>query len=166
MSNGSIEYHWQTVIEDVKQTIAANRACVDERRADGGTVFHVVAEHSNIMDGRILQHLIEINPKGVEVANKYGLLPLHKAVMHHDTDVEELEILIDAFPGALCAQTIEGQCPLHLAVTGTKASAATVTFLICSAPEAAQIVDKYGHYPLHKACSRSAPVFLSQRLPS
>ena len=46
------------------------------------------------------------------------MLPVHKAVMQNDTDVEELEILIKAHPECLYETNVEGQCPLHLAVVG------------------------------------------------
>ena len=49
------------------------------------------------MDARLLVKCIETNPKGLEVQNNFGLLPLHKAVMYK-ADVEELIVILEAYP--------------------------------------------------------------------
>ena len=154
---GEISYFWLNVLEDFASVCKENPCCVlDQRASDGSTIFHVVAENSGLLDGSILEYLIGIDRRGLEIQNRLGLLPIHRAVMHSDTDVEELELLLKHYPEGLLVQNIEGQTPLHLAVTGTKASQDAVTFILSECPDSSRIVDKYGHLPLHKAVSRNS----------
>jgi len=130
--------------------VVKNPSCpVEQRSSDGSTIFHVLADHSVELDGRILEYLIKADRRGLEVANKFGMIPLHKACMHTDTDIDELQMLLDNYPDGLMQQNVDGKVPLHLAVSGSNASIDTLVFLLSANPECASIPDKYGYYPLH-----------------
>ena len=153
-------YEWDVVLDDIIEMVKSKPDSILEKRHDGSTIFHIVAENSNQLDGRILAFLIKSNKRGLQIANNFGLLPIHKAVMHHDTDIDELDMLISSHPEGLMHQSIEGQTPLHLAVTGSKASIQSVTFILSNVEyglKSAVVEDRYGHLPLHKAVSRNNP---------
>ena len=92
-----LDYNWEHVYEDFKEIVNRNPGTVIETRTDGSNIFHMLAEHSDLMDARLLVKCIETNPKGLEVQNNFGLLPLHKAVMYK-ADVEELIVILEAYP--------------------------------------------------------------------
>ena len=97
LTSEGLDYDWEHIYDDFKEIIDRNPECVVETRTDGSNIFHMLAEHSDLMDARLLVKCIETEPEGLQKQNNFGLLPLHKAVMYK-ADIEELIVILEAFP--------------------------------------------------------------------
>lgn len=76
MKDGKIEYDWDNVFQDFKEAVSRNPNCTMEQKADGSTIFHILADNSNVLDGRLLMMCIDLNPLGLQTPNKFGWLPI------------------------------------------------------------------------------------------
>lgn len=120
----------------------------------GSTPMHAACSNIENIPDELLLYLLGKSPEALAVANKYGLLPVHKAVAAFATkkSLPNIRAVIASHKEGLLARSKDGQLPLHTALHSPKLySVYLVELLLEFAPSAARMADKYGQYPLHKA---------------
>lgn len=79
---------------------------------DGRVPLHYYATIAEA-ETEMLEHLIELYPEGIHVADSNGMLPLHSACDNHR--LATIRTLVDADPFTVIRQTPNGSTPYHLA---------------------------------------------------
>lgn len=143
---------------DLLQEICQFPIVLHQEKSDGSIALHVACYNSNCLKSeQIINYLINLFPESVKHRNKYGLIPLHKAVTV--TTVSQLDVvksLIDRDLTTLSMKTNDGHTPLHLAISVPKVPCLElIDYLIMLNTKLLLIPDLFGHLPLHKAVSRS-----------
>jgi ankyrin repeat protein len=92
----------------------------------------------------------------VEERDRAGMLPLHLACSHNAA-LDNVELLLHEFNGAICEQDNQGRLPLHAACTNVRVNVELLDLLITAYPPALKTFDKSGTLPLHLAIQRKLP---------
>ena len=124
----------------------------------GSMALHIACSNIENVTTEILNFLIEQAGETLGMANKFGLLPIHKAVSSFCSkkSLSNINFIAEANLEGLLCRTLDGQLPLHLALANPKVySFSLVEMLIALSPTAVNVPDKRGHYPLHKAASKA-----------
>ena len=132
--------------------------CRDHRTPDNANYLHVACYNDKVLgNSELFRLLTEFCPAAVREKNRFGQLPLHKAAMAASDfrHIPALQLLIDLYPDAATAKTIDGMTPLHLAVTSKCVCVEVVQTLLSRCPRAGLITDAYGQCPLHRAASKA-----------
>ena len=126
--------------------------------------LHIACNHIHSIDPDILLFLMEKDPKAVEKPNKYGWLPLHKAVStslchNRPPNLDNISMIWEAYPDAVRKKTKKGQYPLHLAISepSRRMSSDVIELILNTEPKVCRKKDSYGHTPLHKVVRRKGP---------
>jgi hypothetical protein len=105
----------------------------------------------------VIDLLLEVYPKGAEVAESDGgWLPLHYAC-RNDAPLAAIESLLNVFPASASMAQCHGWLPIHLACANP-AAGDVVHLLLEACPEAATVCDAKGYLPLHIACNYGASI--------
>lgn len=88
--------------------------------------------------------------------DRAGMLPLHIAVSNSAT-LENVVMLIDAYPQAIRKPDNNGRLVLHAACTNPRVELDLLRMLIIADPNGLKTFDKYGSLPLHLAIQRKLP---------
>ena len=148
-------------IEIVRCLVESNGALLITPNESGSIALHIACANIENILPELLAYLIEQSlPLGGSLAttNRYGMLPIHKAVGAFTTKNSLLKIrtLVEGNPSCLLAQSLDGQLPLHIALNSPKLYTVTlIDVLVELEPKALKVADKYGHYPLHKAAGKT-----------
>jgi len=98
--------------------------------------------------------ILDAYPDGAAALDSAGCTPLHHACkkghVRTDSNIPNLEILVEAYPAALSTQDNLGRAPLDYAVT-RQPSTGVLRVLISSDPNSATIVPENSKSPLHVA---------------
>jgi hypothetical protein len=132
--------------------------CRGYRTADHANYLHIACFNECVLaEVELLQMLTDLFPEAIRLKNRFGQLPLHKAVLaaKDHCHISGLQLLLDLYPEGVRVKTIDGMTPLHLAVMTKNPCLEIIQTLILKCPDVAQIADAYGQYPLHKATGRS-----------
>lgn len=124
----------------------------------GSLALHVACGNIENVSIETLNFIIEHARETLAISNKFGLLPIHKAVTAFCTQksVGSIKFVAEAYLDGLSSRTLDGQLPLHLALASPKVySYSLVEMLVELNHSALNIPDKRGHYPLHKAASKA-----------
>ena len=124
----------------------------------GSMALHIACGNIENVTTEMLSFLTEHAGETLAIPNKFGLLPIHKAVTAFCTEksLRNIRFIAEASLQGLSCRTLDGQLPLHLALVSPKVySYSLVEMLIDLYPPAARVADKRGHYPLHKAASKA-----------
>jgi ankyrin repeat protein len=119
--------------------------------------LHIACGNVENVSPEIFELLLLASPDMPKKANKFGLLPLHKAVLTFYTEksLVNIRMLISNYKEALSCPTKDGQLPLHLSLRNKSIFAYNLLqCLIEVYPAALQVCDKFGHCPLHKAAGK------------
>jgi sugar lactone lactonase YvrE len=82
--------------------------------------------------------------------DKYGRLPLHRACMATNVNIDEIKHLLNTYPEAIKVTDQDGRLPLHLACLNECSNKIDlVTLLLERFPESASYTDKESRLPLH-----------------
>lgn len=125
---------------------------------DGSLPMHVACRHSKILeDLSIIECLYKSYPEALMQSNKFGLLPLHKAMtIASENHLRSITFLIENNPSSLTAKTKDGQTPLHITINVPRNPNVNIVMLLIERnPHIVFIPDKYCQLPLHKAASKS-----------
>lgn len=124
----------------------------------GSTALRIACANIENITIEILSCLIQNAPEALAKPNIYGMLPVHKAVGAYVTkkSLQNIKFVAESNIKGLTCITKDGQLPLHIAFVAPKLyTISLVAMLLELEPKALRIADKYGHYPLHKAASKS-----------
>mmetsp|Transcript_21842 Transcript_21842/g.32711 ORF Transcript_21842/g.32711 Transcript_21842/m.32711 type:complete len:492 (-) Transcript_21842:46-1521(-) len=91
-----------------------------------------------------------------------GLLPLHMACVY-ECPVDIIQKLIEAYPGALHAESIIGRTALHICAEGDHSM---IRHVIQSDPTVLSIQDEAGKTPLHIICAKGEPSVIRHAIQS
>jgi len=125
-------------------------------KQDGSLALHIACYNENILAAgiEIVQFLVEMCPEAIKVKNRFGFLPIHKALCaaHTCEQLSVIKYLLQLFPDSIVAQNVDGCTAFHLLVSqGNLHSREFVQFFLQFNPEVVKIPDHYGQLPLHKA---------------
>lgn len=100
--------------------------------------------------------MIEVYPGALLVPNRFGFLPIHKALsVASEEHLPAIKILVASNPGCLSFKSLEGQTALHIAVDSPRNPSQTIiSYLIEQNPQSVFIADKYGQLPIHKLAAK------------
>jgi ankyrin repeat protein len=98
-------------------TNGASKACFLQD-CTGACPLH--AAIANNVDERVLTVLLDAAPAAAQIPDNQGLLPLHYVAAFSHTPIAFVQKLIDVYPHAISAQTVDGDTPLHLAISNCK----------------------------------------------
>jgi ankyrin repeat protein len=143
---------------DVIKQICQFPIVSQQEKEDGSIALHVACYNTTCLKSfEIIDYLINLSPDSVKHQNKYGLVPLHKAVsVASDEHLEVVKMLIDRDLSTVVKKTNDGHTPLHLAVSVPKKPCLElIEYLTVINPKLPQISDGFGHLRIHKAVSRS-----------
>jgi len=102
--------------------------------------------------------LLQKRPDIAKQKDEYGMMPLHKAALYHNTPVEIVAALLQAWPDAAKEKDSRlGLTPLHIACWN-EAPSEIVAALLQAWPDSSKQRDKHGNTPLQVACCVEAPV--------
>jgi ankyrin repeat protein len=124
----------------------------------GSTPIHTACGNIENVPHDLLMYLLVKSPQALAVPNKYGLLPLHKAVAAYTTkrSLPSIRAVAGAHTEGLLARTVDNQLPLHIALHSPKLYTVYVVELLLELePSAARFADSHGQYPLHKAAGKT-----------
>lgn len=124
----------------------------------GSTALHIACGNIENLTVEILSCLIQCAQNALTIPNMYGMLPIHKAVGAYNTkkSLPNIRFVAESNLECLMCRTKDGQLPLHIAFVAPKLyTISLVSILVELQPKALRVADKYGHYPLHKAASKS-----------
>lgn len=102
---------------------------------------------------KLIDILISAHPRGVQLKNSNGDLPLHIACSECASGVV-INKLIYHFPDGTCVKNEEGKLPLHLACRQWN-DVQLIKNLLVAYNQGAQCADSDGLLPLHCACSQN-----------
>jgi hypothetical protein len=143
------------------------------------TATHVACSRIHFLSSSLICFFIDTCPGNLSKPNRFGMLPLHKAVMAkpkfistrkrlverlEDDDpqtrcginIDSIYMLIEANPMALTATNIEGQTPLHLCLNNQNHWTEEIVAALLDddiGRQALTMRDAYGSIPLHCAAA-------------
>lgn len=114
--------------------------------------LHLAAANPNAKFS-LINHLVEVHPRGASQSNRQGKLPLHLAC---ETGLSwpSIRSIHEAFPDAI-RQPEQNQrewTALHMAAACPEADKEMLLNLLQLYPESAAVADSKGRYPLHLTC--------------
>lgn len=112
------------------------------------------AKAGNENAAAILRHVL--TEKGVRTLDRGGMTALHTACAN-GASVENMHLLLDAFPDAIRLPDSNGKLPLHAACSYPKVEKAALQLLLRAYPDSLKQFDKMGALPLHIAIQRKCP---------
>ena len=141
----SFPIHWAAILcassEIVEFMIENHPQLASQIDTDGCTALALCSYSRNYP---AMKCLFDAYPEGVEIADRYDLLPLHKATS--DENIESVQLLVKAYPDGIkkIGRFMDGEVtPLHYAVENAYEKCTELFLDIC--PEAAKIrTDDYG----------------------
>lgn len=146
-------------LDIVKSILSSNSHEISSTRPDGSSALHVACFNSSALsDKDLISLLIDAQPILLHSPNKFGHIPLHKAVCvaSSDSHLETIALITKRHPQGMLAQTIDGQTPLHLALSYPKVPYdSLIKKMVCAEPRVLSSIDKYGQTPLHIAAAKS-----------
>jgi ankyrin repeat protein len=126
-----------------------------EKNDSGSIALHIACYNINTISSEIIQLLIQSFPDGIKVPNKYGLLPIHKAVsapgrpVYHSHNVTNfiyntslIKDIIDLYPAGLLHASLDGQLPIHLALKCPFIDGPLVDLLINKCPSSLRVSER------------------------
>ena len=143
--------------EVVAHLIELNRGIVSAEIENGSLAMHVACGNIENISIEILQRVINACPDCLRRANKFGMLPIHKAMGAFSTEksLKGIRTIAEEYVEGLSVRSLDGQLPLHLALVSPKIySFSLVELLVELHPDALTCPDDYGQFPLHKAACK------------
>lgn len=117
---------------------------------DGSYLLHHACSVNVDLD--TIQLLIELNPDALHIDDRFGMLPLHKALEWEDARIEIVELLLSHYPDAIRSGVEDDLLPLHVALEKHVSDEIVLT-LIDRFPGGANIAAGfYRTIALHLAC--------------
>ena len=112
----------------------------------------------------IVQYMVEISPKSVELVTDYNSVALHYACSNKAITVETIRLLVDAWPQATRTLINFGGHPLHMFCMFYKGKDITVSMeilqmLLDANPESISHPTEEGELPIHCALSTKSSEF-------
>lgn len=105
----------------------------------------------------LVHHLITLRPETVNVVNKRGDLPVHRACMNRGPERDTiLKALIDTVPETVKVQGAQGHLPLHRACLCS--GLGSVKYLIGRYPDGLREVDSKGQVPCTHSINLTHPL--------
>ena len=150
-------------IEVLQLLLRQRPEAVQEKDAWGKTPFACAcAAVTEYVDEDRHQHMTAVlellmDPTTMIEADRAGMLPLHIACAA-GMNVENVELLLDEYPEAICTPDHMGRLPCHAACTNPRITVECLDVLVSAFPEALRTFDKMGSLPLHIAIQRKLPV--------
>jgi ankyrin repeat protein len=150
-------------IEVLQLLLRERPEAVHQQDAWGKTPFACAcAAAAEFLDEDHCQHMTEVleilmDPSTIIEADRAGMLPLHLAC-GAAMNLENLELLLDEYPEAICTPDHNGRLPCHAACTNPRVTVECLDVLVSAFPEALRTFDKVGALPLHIAIQRKMPV--------
>jgi hypothetical protein len=101
----------------------------------------------------LINHLVELHPRGASQSDRQGKLPLHLACENGMT-WKSVSSIHEAFPGAVrqAEHNSRGWTALHMAAASHKADNELLSNIVELCRESATVADSRGRYALHLAC--------------
>lgn len=151
--------------EDIIETLLeVEPERIKKRNPDSGCLpIHIACLNIHSIDAGILVTLLDAWPESIQMVDYHGFLPLHKALIanpvnNQPPNLDNITMIVEAFPDGINKQNKRGQYPLHCAVEAKRAFSQIVDLLIeLGGKFICDVHDKFGHTPLHKAVTRSGP---------
>lgn len=97
-----------------------------------------------------------LTEKGIRTLDRGGMTPLHVACANC-ASMENIHLLIDAFPEAMQLPDGNGKLPLHAACSNPRVDVELLELLTTAYPDSLKSFDKMGSLPLHIAIQRKCP---------
>ena len=137
--------------------------------------------HCAIANGaheRVLVQLLDLAPEAASIADAQGMLPLHYTAAFGGTPWTFVQQLIEVFPAALLAPTLQGDTPLHILVANAQKqlnddglmnrNTSKIAELLVSTPNGQLcpllMPNKQRFFPLHCCAIFEAPLQLTRIL--
>jgi ankyrin repeat protein len=149
-------------IEIIQLLMRQRPEALHEKDAWGKTPFACAcAAVTEYMDEDSCQHMTAVlellmDTSTIMEADRAGMLPLHIACTA-SMNLENLELLLDEYPEAICTPDHNGRLPCHAASTNSRVTVECMDVLVSAFPEALRTFDKMGALPLHIAIQRKLP---------
>lgn len=142
----------------------------------GLTLLHCAIAHG--AHERVVVQLLNIAPEAAAVPDSRGMLPLHYCAAFGGTPWTFIQQLIEAYPAALLAPTVDGDTPLHLLVVNAQRQLNEAGWLDRNTTKLAELLLSTPHsqksalfmpnnerlYPLHCCAVFSCPPQLTRIL--
>lgn len=144
--------------EVVRRLVEFDPSRATTANESGSIALHIACGNIENLSIEILSCLIQCAQDALLTPNVYGMLPIHKAVGAFCTkkSLPNIKFVAESNLESLTCRTKDGQIPLHFAFVAPKLyTISLVSLLLHLQPKALRLADKYGHYPLHKAASKS-----------
>ena len=145
----------EMIINTFLETLPARASTPND---SGSIALHIACSNINYMTPDLIDLLVSYYPEGIRVANKFGLMPIHKAAAAFKTirSIRCVQSVLEYASDTAECLTKDGQTALHIALSNPCISSyQLVKVLIDTHPGAVKVSDSFGHYPLHKAASKA-----------
>jgi ankyrin repeat protein len=141
----------------IAELLSRDPSLAAERDGSDSTVLHAACANIENLPTRVFKLLLSAHPEAVKHANRFGLLPIHRAATSYCTEaaLPTIQLLLDLYPKSLACKTRDGALPLHMSLSYPKiTSYKLVEMLVDARPASVGEADRYGRYPLHRAASK------------
>jgi hypothetical protein len=125
--------------------------------SDYSLPLHLACKNAKVLESSdVIIHLIQAYPPAISMPNKFGFLPLHKAMsVATEKHLPSIAILVETDPSTIIALTMEGQTCLHLAITTPRNPCIPILdYLLHCNNQLLTVADNYGQYPIHKIAAK------------
>ena len=140
-------HQWISIQKDSEELVNAICSRGDHEQSPLHLLFQIGNPPKDI-----LYEFIKAAPEVVRWKDRFGWLPLHHASAKH-ASLENIEILIGAFPEAKLVPDGRNRTPLHFCCTAEDIELDENIVKILSDTGATGIEDQLGMLPLHYACA-------------
>ena len=122
-----------------------------------GLPLHIACCQADSIDPQIIGYLVELCPDAISVQNKFGMNPLHCAVLNSKRPrLEIIRILCESSDYQACLQpNKQGMLPIHISLKSPRDFERGILNVILAENIKEQLLfqDSYGFVPLHQAAT-------------